>query len=275
MKRYSVLACVLICLFASENLVAQKNINGLVEAEKAFASFTSSHSIRDGFLKFMDSTGIVFRQGNSYNALEAYQKQKSGPAILNWQPAFAVISGSGDFGVTTGPYQLRANATDTNIYRGSFSSIWKMNAQGEWKNIIDLGTQYTKKEPEIKHVNEMVLKTTVSSSASFSDITDLDTKFNQAVTAKNAGTLATFLSADSWLNAEGELPVTGVEPVRNILLHIPDAVSFTTQAGSIATSKDLAYVYGTVTNGARKDNYLRVWALRNKQWQVIMQTIKW
>ncbi|MCW3087544.1 MAG: hypothetical protein JWQ78_930, partial [Sediminibacterium sp.] len=39
----------------------------MVNAEKKFAAFTVAHTIREGFLKYMDSAGLVFRQGNELN----------------------------------------------------------------------------------------------------------------------------------------------------------------------------------------------------------------
>lgn len=86
---------------------AQKGIIGLVNAETQFALFTASYTVKEGFLIYMDSAGVIFRQGNEMNAWEAYQKQKAGRGMLSWEPAFAVISASGDLGATTGPYEFR------------------------------------------------------------------------------------------------------------------------------------------------------------------------
>jgi hypothetical protein len=277
MKRYPVLFFAIPGMLICFSAFSQKGIKGLTAAEKAFASFTSSHTIRDGFLKYMDSNGIVFRQGNAVNALDAYQKQKAGPAMLNWEPVFAVVSSSGDFGITTGPYSLYPKPPqDTPVAYGSFSSVWQMNKQGEWKNLIDLGTSYRKPAAEKKQLQEIVL---VSRSAMadvpFDEVLALDKKLNQDLKEKNGATISTQLSADSWLNLEGETPVTGVQLISNVLIHIPDTVLFHSDGGKIASSGDLAYVYGTVTNGNKKENYLRIWVNRNKRWQVILQTIKW
>jgi len=259
-------SCMLICSFA----FSQKNIRGLVDAEKAFASFTQTHTIREGFLKYMDSNGVVFRQGIAVNALDAFQKQAAGSARLNWEPAFVVISASGDFGITTGPYILHPKPLqDTPVAYGNFSSVWIMNKQGEWKNLVDLGVSCTKRAGDVKQVQEIILAPkTMMVPVSFDDVLTLDKKFNQDLT------IATQLSADSWLNIEGEAPVTGIQMISNVLMHIPDTVLFHSETGKISTAGDLAYVYGSVVNGNKKENYLRVWANRNKRWQVILQTIK-
>jgi hypothetical protein len=277
MKIYPVLFFAMAGMLVCSSGLSQKGMKGLTDAEKAFASYTSSHTIRDGFLKYMDSNGIVFRQGNPVNALDAYQKQKAGPAMLNWEPVFAIVSSSGDFGVTTGPYTLYPKPPqDTPVAYGSFSSVWIMNKQGEWKNLVDLGTSYRKPAADKKILQEIILAPrTLMTTISFDEVLTLDKKLNQDLKEKNGATVATQLSADSWLNLEGETPVTGVQLISNVLMHIPDTVLFHSESGKIASSGDLAYVYGTVTNGNKKENYLRIWANRNKRWQVILQTIKW
>lgn len=277
MKKYPVLFFAIPGMLICFSVFAQKGMKGLTDAEKAFASFTSSHTIRDGFLKYMDTNGIVFRQGNAVNALDAYQKQKAGPAMLNWEPVFAIVSSSGDFGITTGPYKLYPNPPqDTPVAYGSFSSVWIMNKNGEWKNLVDLGTSYRKPTTEKKALQEIILAPrTLMTPVSFDEVLALDQKLNQDLKEKNGATVSAQLSADSWLNLEGETPITGVQLISNVLRHIPDTVLFHSSGGKIASSGDLAYVYGTVTNGNKKENYLRIWANRNKRWQVILQTIKW
>ncbi|MES2331623.1 MAG: hypothetical protein V4539_18600 [Bacteroidota bacterium] len=277
MKKYPVLFFLPVCMLVSLSSFSQKGMKGLVDAEKAFASFTASHTIRDGFIKYMDAEGVVFRQGNPVNALESFQKQKAGPALLNWEPAFAIISSSGDFGITTGPYTLHAKPPqDTPVAYGSFSSVWQMNKQGEWKNLIDLGVSYKKPASETKQLQEIVLVPRRGMpAASFDEVLALDKKMNQDLKEKNGATLASYISADSWLNLEGETPITGIQLISNVLIHIPDTVLLRSEAGKISSTGDLAYVYGTVINGNKKENYLRIWANRNKRWQVILQTIKW
>jgi hypothetical protein len=101
-RRYS--SClVVILLGVLSNAYSQKNIKGLINAEKQFAWFTASHTVKEGFMNYMDSAGIIFKNGAGVNALDNYRKQNAGPGILNWEPAFAVISASGDMGATTGP----------------------------------------------------------------------------------------------------------------------------------------------------------------------------
>ncbi len=249
----------------------------MLDAEKAFAAFTATQGIKEGFLKFMDSAGIIFYQGKPSRAIAFYRQQKGGPTVLNWEPAFAAISASGDFGITTGPYQVRAaSLQDPVTSNGIFSSVWKINKQGDWKNIVDLGITCKTKTAAVTEVQEIVLPAGTSTvHTSFDEVLALDKKFNALMKEKNGAELLLYIPVDSWLNMEGEQPVTGDKLVWNVLMHIPSSVLFESAAGNISAAGDMAYVYGTVSIGTKKENYLRAWINRNNKWRVIMQTIKW
>jgi len=130
--------------------------------------------------------------------------------------------------------------------------------------------------PAVKQVQEIVLPAGISTGGvAFEEVLALDKKFNAALKEKNSGALLSYIPADSWLNMEGEKPINGDKMIANILLHIPETVSLNSEAGNISVADDMAYVYGSVINGTKKENYLRIWINRNKKWQVILQTIKW
>lgn len=275
MKKHQLLFTVLL-LMACSNSFSQTGIRGLVNAEKAFASFTVSHTIREGFLNYMDSAGIIFRQGEVINALETYQKQNPGPAKLSWEPDFVVISASGDMGVTMGPYEFRAKSVqDTPVARGSFSSVWHINKQGQWKNMVDLGVSYTELPSTKTTVQEITIQDAPNKAFSIADLFLLDQKLNNAIQEKNSKEWLPLIAPDGRLNIEGHAPFTGNEPISTALTAFPAGLELHAVGGGLSTAKDFAYVYGTVINGTRKENYLRAWVYRNKQWQVILQTIKW
>jgi len=252
----------------------QKSIKGLVNAEKSFASFTDAHSIRDGFLQFMDSAGIVFRDGAAVNALDAFQKQKPGPGKLSWWPTFAVISASGDLGFTSGPFEFRAGSIDDTVSdRGSFSSVWHTTVNGTWKNMLDLGISYNHKYAGGNEIQETILSPKTTNNQ-FEDVLAVDRKFNTDLHAKNSDLVMASISADCWLNIDGELPVKGIKPINAALMKLPETVILGSLSGNISAAGDLAYVYGTVIIGDKKENYLRGWVYRSDKWQVILQTIK-
>jgi hypothetical protein len=266
---------ILVILFSANALMAQKNIKGLINAEKQFAWFTSTHTVKEGFLQYMDSTGVIFQRGSEQNALEFYKKQNASPGILNWEPDFAVISASGEVGATTGPYTFRERSMqDTPVRYGTFCSVWRINRKGEWKNIADLGSQ-SKTLLEADDMKEIVLPKTSVTTATTEELLLLDRKFNLALQEKNVGGWIQYIAPESRLNIDGSPPVVGMLQIAEATQKLPAAVQITTKTAELSSAKDLGYTYGTVQNGTRTNNYLRVWIYRNKQWIAILQTLKW
>lgn len=261
--------------FFCPTLPAQKSIAGLISAEKAFAVYTESHSIREGFLAFMDSTGLVFKNGKAVNAIENYQNQPISKAILSWKPDFAVISSSGKLGVTAGPYELRTEKlSDKPIAKGNFSSVWKMNSKGEWKNIIDLGTGYGENLVPVEGSFQLKLAEKNQQVSAFAKVRTADSLLNTALSNHNE-LLQKFLTKETRLQQNGQLPITGIHPVMQSLLAIPPGITFTYAGGGISDGSDLIYIYGITHRENRNDNYVRVWVYRENKWKVILQTIRW
>lgn len=276
MKNQGRLICLLGMMAVTMTATAQKGLSGLIEAERAFARFTESHSIRDGFLKFMDTAGLIFQKGEPLHAHQVYQRQKAGPGLLSWAPDFAVVSASGDMGVTSGPYIMRAKSlTDTPLARGYFSSIWRINALGEWKNLADLGTASATAELPVKNLVSFSIPNQPLTDPSYASILLLDNMLNTAITGRDSRQLEKFLTAESRMNLEGHAPASGQKNIMGLLLQAPDQLQLAAIGGDISSAGDFAYTYGVVTNGTRKENYLRAWVYRRKEWKLILQTIKW
>jgi hypothetical protein len=276
MRKTQLIFLIVIGLLSGLPAFSQKTIKGLINAEKAFAAYTLAHTIKEGFLNYMDSNGVVFRQGNAVNALAAFRQQKAGPGVLTWGPSFAAISASGDMGVTAGPYEFREKSSkDTPLNKGSFSSIWHINQKGEWKNLADLGVTYNTVSVPVKSVEQLLLQKGEIITFNFQDVLLNDHKLNEAIQQRDKEAWKPYLAAESLLHVEGHTLYKGVEQINTGLKTIPTGLILQSLNGGMASSRDFAYTYGTVLVGEKKDNYLRAWICRKGQWQVIMQTIKW
>lgn len=276
MKAFGKICLLFLFLFLVRSLSAQTGIKGLINAEKAFASFTASNSIPAGFLKFMDSTGLIFSQGKALNAHQVYRMQKPGPAILNWAPDFAVVSAAGDMGVTTGPYELRPSSqNDKPVAKGYFTSIWQLNADHEWKNLADLGTHCEAAALPVTEVKEISLPGQTVPDYSMSMILSMDNLLNKAIEDKNKSDWIPLLTSNSRLTLDNEISLTGEKAWTTALLASPSRLLLNATGGGLSSGKDFAYTYGTVINGERRENYLRAWVYQKKQWKLILQTLKW
>jgi hypothetical protein len=190
---------------------------------------------------------------------------------LLWEPAFAGIAASGDIGFTTGPWQYKKTVADTVIAAGMFNSIWRKNAAGEWKNIVDMGYAFTVtkySEPAIKiSTAGKPLKTNATINAEAIDQQLIDSYTKNGNKAFND-----FLAADSWLNTNGLQPATTTIQHADAIAKIPADLVMKPLGGGLSAAKDLAYVYGSVND---KENYLRVWKHTNAGWKLALQVITW
>src|SRR5262249_45829368 len=89
--------------------------------------------------------GINF-QPHPTNTREAFRKTPPPapppPITLNWAPIYGDVSQAGDLGYTTGPYTVEDRSAEKRPARhGMYSSVWKKQADGSWKVVLDLGIQ--------------------------------------------------------------------------------------------------------------------------------------
>ena len=66
-------------------------------------------------------------------------------SVLDWWPLRVEVATSGDLGYTFGEWEFRrkdAAPEARPLARGKFTSIWKKQANGAWKVIVDTGNEY-------------------------------------------------------------------------------------------------------------------------------------
>lgn len=73
------------------------------------------------------------------NIKEFYKNDDSG-VQLSWKPRFASVAASGDLGYTYGTYDLWNKLDNTHTY-GTYLSIWKRNALGQWRFVLNSGNK--------------------------------------------------------------------------------------------------------------------------------------
>jgi len=117
-------------------------LGSIVDAELAFAHTAVERGVRDAFLANFADDGIVFEPAPV--RLRAAWGARPPPADphaqkLEWKPAQAGVARSHDFGYTTGPYTLTTAAQPAAQRRGVFFSIWRKDASGPWKVLLDFG----------------------------------------------------------------------------------------------------------------------------------------
>ncbi|HMK27826.1 MAG TPA: nuclear transport factor 2 family protein [Chitinophagaceae bacterium] len=258
-----------------QSAIAQKGIGNLIQAEKDFAAWSIAHSTKEAFQKFIDSNSIMFDNGKPVKATEFWNKREKNAAVLNWQPQYAEISASGDFGYTTGPWTVRPTKDDTIVARGQYITVWHINKNGEWKFLVDLGVSNTTantiedvriidapKEPETYLGNLHPL------AAAESD-------FNQMLAEKKAKAYKTWLSGESILNRNGSLPAVNSTDRQNIIDSTPAGIKYTMNGMGSSAVPDMGYTYGTTVINDKSENYLRIWRREGSGWKIAVEVLRY
>jgi hypothetical protein len=266
MKKFLLAA---ICFGCVGFVSAQKNINGLIQAEKNFAAYSVNHSTKEGFLQFMDSAAIMFDKGKPVNGFQLWATRKQNTAVLNWRPQLAAIATSGDLGFTTGPWTFQRSAQDTVIARGQYSTIWHLDKNGEWKFLVDLGVSDT---PPLTDTN--VIQASVPVSTIRGTIASLEKAENNFIATNGVKMkYKKYLSLNACLLRNGISPATLPDDYAAALINTPDSIQYSLNGSGIASSGDFGYVYGTTVVNGKTDNYLRVWRNEKAGWKIVLEVL--
>ena len=124
---------------------AQTGAETLLEADRAFARAVAAGRLEAWVGGFADS-GTMFRPGGPVVGPAAIRELMAASFAdttwrLTWEPTRADIAASGDLGYTTGRYESRRrDASGNEIVRtGSYVTIWRRQADGTWKAVVDIG----------------------------------------------------------------------------------------------------------------------------------------
>lgn len=265
-----------ILCFLGRSAIAQKGIDGLIKVEKDFAAYSVAHSTKEAFLQFIDSSSIMFDEGKPITAIEFWNKREKRPGILNWHPQFAEISASGDFGYTTGPWTFQNSINDTVVARGQYATVWRMNAKGEWRFVVDFGidnTQPGSDEERIIDAPKEVDKAKTMSA--IGPLVSVDQSFNQLLEQNKTRAYQEYLSRESVLLRNGSLPAATEAHRKTQIESIPDSVKYKSNGWGVSLVPDMGYTYGTATIRDKPHNYLRIWRREKQGWRIALEVFRY
>jgi len=109
-----------------------RQLQSLVNAERAFAHVSEEQGTRPAFMAFIADDGILFRpaavKGKTWMQANP-EPASSSRSRLSWRPIFAEISSAGDLGYTTGPWEFKTENNDAKpVAWGDYMTIWKRQA---------------------------------------------------------------------------------------------------------------------------------------------------
>ena len=113
----------------------------MADAERAFSKRASDATPREAFIEFFADESVSF-QPDPGPARERLRKQPPPPPgrpAFQWEPRTGDVAASGDLGWLTGP--VKFPQPDGSIRHGCYFSVWKKQADGGFRVILDIGVQ--------------------------------------------------------------------------------------------------------------------------------------
>lgn len=278
---------VLGCAVLSASPTRQEALDGMVAAENAFAALAAKTNTREAFLTYLADDAIMFSNGPR-NGKELYANHPADESLLAWAPVFADIAASGDFGYDTGTYTYRQKRTDEKPARyGLFVTVWKKHPSGDWHAIFDTGYGHPQPEsataPAVQY-STISLKQTPADRLDDSRAALLITEnaFIANLHKNGAAAYDSILSQEARRLHRGSAPAISPAAIRAQLENFTatEILRYDPIEAVTASSGDLGYVYGWVTNEKlsagkstpQRSNYLRIWKRENgKDWRLVLE----
>ena len=280
-------AMILVCVYGVQSQQINPDLALLIREEKAFAAKAVETDVPTAFLAYLDSAGVIFNGEGAVNGIAQYrQAPKGGKDLLKWYPIVGHVSQSGDMGFTSGPFQFLADRTQEAVGSGYFFSVWKKNAAGQFKVMLDGGvihsnnaTQAFSRDPEPRS------NTAYAYILPIPKVNNSDPqpwKVEDAFSAeagKNAGQAYKQFLADEVVLLRSDRPFgkTKADALGTLAQQEVQSYQFIRSGQGISKAGDLAYCFGkakAVIGGKSVEGFFtRVWQHRPEGWKIVAEQV--
>ena len=264
----------------------QSALQDMVKTEQAFSKMAEEKNTRDAFMAFIADDGLLFRPG-AVNGKKWMSEHPVPPSdkkpLLAWQPAFAGMAASGDMGFTTGPWEFKADIKDEKPSGyGHFVTVWKKQADGSWKFVVDLGISHPQSGGPQAHwgpadTSKKENFKPIDVGASRASLLNRDRKYSAEVLSQGlAKTFSTYAAPDVRLYRSAGIPFIGREASSEAIAMTKGQVTWQPIASDTSSAGDLGYTHGTyeVSDETKKvierGSYVRIWKKQAGEWQIVM-----
>jgi ketosteroid isomerase-like protein len=267
----------LLVLSVAAVVQGQSALQEMVKTEQAFSKMAEEKNARDAFMTFIADDGLLFRPG-AVNGKKWMLEHPVPPSdkkpLLAWQPSFAGMAASGDMGFTTGPWEAKADIKDEKpAGYGHFVTVWKKQADGSWKFVVDLGISHPQSGgPQAHWMPEGTEKKTfkpVDATSARKTLLDRDQAYQVAE-------FAAYASPDVRLYRANNLPFIGRDAAAAELAKTKGTIMWHPISADVSQAGDLGYTHGTyeVSDDTKKvterGSYVRIWKQENGVWRIVM-----
>jgi ketosteroid isomerase-like protein len=135
-----------------ENPSPVLNSDKLLQTDIEFAKLSSDSGAAYAFKSYLAGDALMLPAGSypvmGLDSIFASMSKSDGTYKLLWDPQKAEVAKSGELGWTWGKYTmsyLDEKGMEVNSY-GKYLNIWKLNSEGNWKVLVDMGNKSPGKE---------------------------------------------------------------------------------------------------------------------------------
>jgi ketosteroid isomerase-like protein len=273
MKTDMRLAAIVVLLALSVVAQGQSALHDMVKTEQAFSKMAEEKNTRDAFMAFIADDGLLFRPG-AVNGKKWMLEHPAPPPgdkkpLLAWQPSYAGMAASGDMGFTTGPWEAKADIKDEKPQGyGHFVTVWKKQADGSWKFVVDLGISH----PQSGGPQTLWTPSITGKKEAFKpvDLTSARKALLDRDQAYDVAEFAAYASPDVRLYRTNSLPFIGREASLAALGKTTGQVKWHPIAADVSQAGDLGYTHGTYEAASERGSYVRIWKKEHGQWRIVM-----
>jgi ketosteroid isomerase-like protein len=287
--RFALLVLLATLSFVPSSSLAQKQTRRdqdhrvLVDMEHAFAKAAATRGTRDAFIEFLADDGIIFQPG-PVNGKKFWTERQPRKGLLSWEPVFADVSRGGDLGYTTGPWEFRPNGpADKPVAFGQYFTLWKKQADGSWKAVLDRGV--TTEKPSGTPSLEFPKGDERNSGGSSGDgatvrarLLKMEAEFSKAAALSARAAYANYLAEDARLLRQNSDPAVGKTAAAALMPENGRALTWKPAMAEVSASGDLGYTYGAFELNTRgvtleRGSYVHVWKKLNGKWKVVVDVM--
>lgn len=257
------------------------------EAERNFARESIMLGRNAAFVKNFAEVSVIFTDKWLTNGKQFWKNRKNAPVVLKWEPEYMDIAESGDFGISTGPWESQEYRPNTPVQStGYFLTVWKKEATGTWKVILDAGSETPAAvKPDHKvyfppGADKPVEKpAVVSVERSVREILDTEKSFLMEWKKNNdVEVYMSFLEPIARMQYNGYLPTTNADSIKVLIGYKDKNLNWNSSGAGAASSGDMGYTYGLLESQGNpttiKGHYVRIWKKHpGAKWKIALEMI--
>lgn len=123
--------------------IVKKLKTEILKAEKNFEEMAAEKGVAEAFYHFAAEDAVIMRNHKIFKGKAEIKKYFDSSEMtdieLKWKPDYIDVSASGDMAYTYGKFSFSAKDKAGKLLKsdGIFHTVWKRQADGQWKYVWD------------------------------------------------------------------------------------------------------------------------------------------